>query len=220
MAERCIMLRRPATLSTMDEPFVPEHADMDEVDQRWAACCERNPAYFDGRVLHVIGVHRNGYGSAVLHVADCAYRFFAVQDGGFDLGVRPLGVKGLTTDGNAWLLGQRAMYVASYAGEWEFAPGGSAEPGRTPHEVLLDELREEVGLAPAGAPTEIALVFDDVLRCWELAYHVRVERRDACPETDEYAEQRWCTLDDLPRPLTPIAAQLVPIARQLQAVDG
>ncbi|MCA9297058.1 MAG: NUDIX domain-containing protein [Phycisphaerales bacterium] len=224
------MLRRPATLSYMAEPYVPPGGMMDEVDRRWAACCARNPAYFDGRVCHVIGVHRNGYGSAVLHVADCAYRFFAVQDETFDLGVRALGVKGLTSTNDAdhgdhaddaegavgaWLLGRRSATVGSYAGQWEFAPGGSVEPDRAPAQVVVSELHEETGLVPLAPPTEIALVFDPVLRCWELIYRLRVNRAHAEAPTDEYSERRWCRLDDLPEPLTPLARQLIPIAHGL-----
>jgi ADP-ribose pyrophosphatase YjhB (NUDIX family) len=206
------MLRRPATLSYMDEPYVPPGGMMDDVDRRWAECCARNPAYFDGRVCHVIGVHRNGYGSAVLHLADCAYRFFAVQDDAFDLGVRALGVKGLTSAGGAWLLGRRSASVGNYADQWEFAPGGSVEPARLPAQVVVSELHEETGLVPIAPPTEIALVFDPVLRCWELIYRLRVEHTEAEAPTDEYSERRWCRLDDLPQPLTPLARQLIPIA--------
>ncbi|MEM7228130.1 MAG: NUDIX hydrolase [Planctomycetota bacterium] len=213
MAERCINLRRPATLSFVDEPFVPDRALMDEIDDRWAHAIDVNPALFDGRLCHVIGVHRNGYSSAVLHVADCAYRFFAVQDDEFDLGVRPLGVKGLTTDGAQFLLGQRAAYVASYAHQWEFAPGGSVEPDRAPVDVIAAELYEETGLTLDAPPIALAVVYDNVLRCWELVYRMHVTRADAEPPTDEYADRRWCSLDDLPAPLTPIAQQLVPLAR-------
>ncbi|MEE2718881.1 MAG: hypothetical protein VX727_03775, partial [Planctomycetota bacterium] len=93
--QRCIRLRRPPVLSIVDEPFVPDGIDPVEVDERWQRMQQANPALFDGRVLHVLGVHRNGYGGVTIHLVECAYRYVAVQGAGFDCGVRSLGVKGL-----------------------------------------------------------------------------------------------------------------------------
>jgi 8-oxo-dGTP pyrophosphatase MutT (NUDIX family) len=196
----------------MDEPFVPEGPPgaLDEVQWRWAALRRRNPAYFDGRLLHVLGVHRNGYGGAVLHVADCAYRFHAVQDAQFDLGVRPLGVKGFTMRGGRALVGKRSPRVAGYPGQWEFAPGGVVEPGRTPEQTVVAELMEETGLTPRREPTPIALLYDPVLRCWENVFRIEPadDAADVSPLTDEYDELLWRAADDLPEPLTPTARQM------------
>ena len=211
---RCIRLRRPATLSVMDEPFVPagEPGLLDEVQWRWDALCKGNPRYFDGRLYHVLGVHRNGYGGAVLHVADCAYRFYAVQDEDFDLGVRPLGVKGIVIRDGLVLLGRRAPDVAAYAGRWEFAPGGAVEPGKTPVQTVMDELAEETGLTAGREPTPVAVLYDSVLRCWEIVFRIEPGAGGA-PTTAEYAETRWRRPDDLPADLTPTARQMIPLVK-------
>ncbi|MCA9290095.1 MAG: NUDIX domain-containing protein [Phycisphaerales bacterium] len=205
MTARLIRLRRPAVLSMIDEPFVPDDAHLDEIDRRWATLCAENPAYFDGRVLHVLGVHRNGAGGAVLHVADCAYRFHATQDDDFDLGVRPLGVKGIVVRDGAALFGRRSMHVANYRGLWEFAPAGVVEPGRAPADVIVSELHEETGLRPRRDPVPVALLYDDVLRCWEMAFRLDVQPQGDPPPTGEYAELRWCRPEAIPDALTPIA---------------
>ncbi len=212
MAPRIIHLRRPATLSVQDEPFVPDCAKLDEIDRRWAALCRENPNFYDGRLYHVIGVHRNGCGGAVLHVADCAYRFHAVQDERFDLGVRALGVKGITmrVADNAVLLGRRSDTVAHYRGLWEFAPGGVVEPTHAgPAATIVEELREEAGYGPRAEPVAIALVQDVGLRTWEMAFRIEVDSEDQGARSVEYSELLWCAVDELPDELSPLAQQML-----------
>lgn len=215
MTPRVIHLRRPAVLQMLDAPFVPagDAALLDEIDVRWERRRAANPALHDGRLTHVIGVQRNGYGGAVLHVADCAYRYHAVQDDQFDLGVRSLGVKAFTRRGDALLLGKRARWVNAYGGMWEFAPGGVVEPGREPVEVIAAELTEETGLHALAPPTALALVFDDVLRCWEMVFTLRASGDDLDLSSGEYDEARWCASDELPAKLTPIAKQMAGLLR-------
>ncbi|MBT8484731.1 MAG: NUDIX hydrolase [Phycisphaerales bacterium] len=210
MTARAIRLRRPPQVSGVGTPFVPDgdRALFDEIACRWEQRCRDNPALFDGRVCHVIGVHRNGCGGAVLHVAECAYRFFAVQDERFDLGVRPLGVKGIVERDGRLLMGRRAEFVGGYPGQWELAPAGVVEPGTDPAAVLARELREETGLEAAGEPIPVAILFDDVLRCWEIVARLDA-RPGGAPVTNEYTELRWCERDRPPAPLTPIATRIL-----------
>jgi 8-oxo-dGTP pyrophosphatase MutT (NUDIX family) len=208
VSPRTIKLRRPATLSVMDTPFVPPGHLLDEVERRWIDLCRRNPAYFDGRLYHVLGVHRNGHGGAVLHVMDCAYRFFAVQDRDFDIGVRPLGLKGVTIRGSEVLMGRRAMNVAAYAGLWEFAPSGGAEPGKTPGDLIQEELMEETGLSSGAEPIPIAVMHDPVLNCWEIVFRLTAAKAAPQPRTAEYSALEWRRADDLPNDLSPIARQI------------
>ncbi len=203
-------------LHVADGVFVPESKPglMEEIDRRWHALCESNPAYFDGRLYHVLGVHRNGHGGAVLHVIDCAYRFHAVQDDTFDVGMRALGLKGIVTRDNHYLLGQRSNAVAAYKGMWEFAPSGSMEPERNPAEVIQKELLEETGLQTRHEPIAIAVLFDPVLRCWELLYQLEILDHAISPQTNEYSQLDWRTLDQLPQLLSPVAQQIAKLLRQ------
>lgn len=218
---RLIRLRRPVTLSVLEEPFVPEGGVrmLDEIDRRWANLCLRNPRYFDGRLFHVLGVSRNGYGGAVLHVAECAYRFYAVQDDGFDLGVRPLGVRGITVREGKVLMGRRSGEVASHPGRWEFAPGGVVDVDRPPVDTILAELAEETGLRAAREPVSIAVLHDGVLRSWEIVCRIEpaAAHPDRAPTTDEYAELRWCDVAALPDDLTSTAERMIDLAREVKA---
>jgi len=204
---RRIILRRPPVIHVTPGPFVPEHPRIGEVDERWAAFRERVPAAFDGRVMHVIGAHRNGHGGVVMHLVETAYRFYAVQTPEYDLGVRPLGAKGVTWRDGRVFMGHRASWVAGYPDAWEFAPGGVVEPGERPATTVIRELQEETGWTAAREPLAVVLLLDARLRCWELVHRVEAGERTGEP-TDEYDEVRWCAPDALPAPLTPIAATI------------
>lgn len=211
---RLIRLRRPANLSIIDTPFVPMVAAsvLEEAERRWTALREANPEYYDGRVYQVLGVHRNGHGGAVLHLVECAYRYFAVQSPAFDLGVRTLGTKGITWHDGDILFGRRTDRVAAYRRQWECAPAGVADVGLEPAETLRNELHEETGLEPAADPVPVALIYDDVIRTWELVFRIEAAARTAPPGavvTGEYDELTWREPADPPGPLTPIAARML-----------
>ncbi len=204
----------PSSIAFLEESTRPGETPgppfnlLDEIDERWNALRAGNPAYFDGRICHVLGVHRNGHGGAVMHVMDCAYRFFAVQRDDFDMGVRPLGVKGLIERDGRYLMGRRSPRVAMYAGMWEFAPSGSVDFGRPPHEVIVHELLEETGLACVGDPIAIAVLFDPMLKCWEIVYRLSIAPNAQPNQTDEYPEVGWYRDDQLPADLSPVARQI------------
>ncbi len=208
MPSRCIHLRRPAVLHVQEGLFVPQGNVLDEVDRRWRVLCESNHPYFDGRAYHVLGVNRNGCGGAVLHIIECAYRFYAVQTEDFDLGVMGLGVKGFTIRGDRALMGRRSQSVGVYPDHWEFAPGGVVEPGRSPAEVIVSELSQETKLTTQGEPTPIAIISDPIARTWELIYLLRNPQGEA-QTTPEYSELRWCGRTELPTKLSPIAQSML-----------
>ncbi|MFK7961676.1 MAG: NUDIX hydrolase [Phycisphaerales bacterium] len=205
---RAIMLRRPPVVHMVSGPFVPESPRVAEVDERWALFCERVPAAFDGPVLQVLGVHRNGHGGATVHLAESSYRYYAVQDADFDLGMRPLGAKGITWRGGQVLMGKRAAWVAGYPGCWEFAPGGTVEPGESAATTVVRELFEETGWRPRGEPVPIAMLLDEQLHCWEMVFRLAAGQQEA-DGSDEYDELRWCPPDQLPGPRSTIAERMV-----------
>lgn len=227
-AARLIRLRRPPVLHVQPEPFVPnvQTQVLEQAEQRWRTLCASNPAYFDGRIWHVLGVHRNGYGGASIHVMECAYRWHAVQKGWRDLGVRSLGVKGLLFHDGRVLMGRRAVGVSAYEGMWEFAPSGVVDGGMQPRQAILEELREEVGLVASADPVAVAILYDEVLDCWEIAYRLRATVTDDIRfEPREYDSVRWVDpaaladerAGEQPGELTPMARQMTAL---LQANRG
>ena len=229
ISPRTIQLRRPPVIVRLEGRFVPSAVALAEVDARWAALCAENPRYFDGALLQVMGVSRNGHGGVQIHVQECSYRFYAVQKSGplgpgLDCGVRPLGVKAIATDGVRVLVGRRSQKVAYYPGAWEFVPGGTVEPGATPADEVVRELREEAKLEAIGPAVAIALLHDPQAFTWEIVHRLTVDAR-AMPEIGwEYDEFRMVAIDERSMaaltPLAPVALQMMPIAGRVLGVDA
>jgi 8-oxo-dGTP pyrophosphatase MutT (NUDIX family) len=216
---RTIQLRRPPVLVEVAGRFVPERATLEEVDARWAELCAANPRYFDGSIVQVLGTSRNGHGGVQVHVQECSYRFYAVQNSfkdcpGLDCGVRPLGVKGIAVCGNRVLMGRRSSSVAFYPGMWEFVPGGGLEPGVSPAVQVVRELAEEARLVPLQPPIAVGLLFDPVASTWEVVHRIALSA-DVVPEIGwEYDAFQFVRLDALPEPLAPVAAQMLALAER------
>jgi 8-oxo-dGTP pyrophosphatase MutT (NUDIX family) len=206
-----MLLKRPATLHLQEGLFVPEGIALDEVDGRWEQHCLQNPACFDGTLLHVLGAHRNGCGGAIVHVMRCSYRFFGVQTDSYDVGIRPLGVKGITHFKSNVLWGKRSNAVRHYAGQWEYAPAGSVEPGTSPEATIESELLEETGLTLVSRPIAIAMLFDEVAKTWELIYRLQASSSTiAC--NSEYLACRWLEQNAIPEAVTPVSRLMMPYA--------
>lgn len=203
---RVIPLRRPPVLNVVPGAFVPATPSLEEIDAAWSSLRRRNPRYFDGRMLHVLGVSRNGHGGVVLHAMECAYRFYAVIGLGLDTGVRPLGVKGIAELDGRWLMGLRSGEVAYHPDRWEFVPGGCLEPGVAPHAMLERELGEESGFAAAGPAIPLALLHDPTAFTWEIVHRLAIRPRAGIdPPGWEYRELRWVAAGEEPEPLSPVA---------------
>ncbi len=216
MPARTINLRRAPVLHADDTPFVSQRIALEQIDRHWQHLCTENPAYFDGQLWHVINVHRNGHGGATLHVQPGAYRNWAVQHAfNLDVGILPLGVKGLICRDGRVLIGRRGPEVAAYADAWEFAPGGVVELDQTPAQTIAAELSEETTLSITREPVAVAIILDDVVRTWEIIHRIDAPAGEPQP-TDEYPELRWIDPAEdshLPDDLTPLARAMLPLAR-------
>ena len=206
--DRFITLRRPPVVHVETQPWVPDRVDLSQVDACWDGILRSNPKAFDGRVLHVIGVHRNGAGGVSIHVAECAYRYYAVQTSGLDCGVRTLGAKAITRSGERILMGLRSDWVMYYPNLWEFVPGGSVVPGQTPTETIIEEMYEETGLGISTPPVPVAVAYDSQAFSWEVIHLIELDDKATPVGSREYDELRWCTSDSLPETLTPIARRM------------
>jgi len=204
-----IRLRRPAVVSLSSTVWTPDTHLIDGAEQEWSERSTANPALFDGQLIQVVGVHRNGHGGAVIQGIPCAYRWYAAQSGGSDYGCRPLGVKVMVRRGDQVLFGKRAGWTSHAARQWELAPSGGVEPGQQPEHAVRAELREEVGLEAVGPPIARAMMFDPVARSWEVIFVLESEQESLSPKTSEYEQLIWADSSTPPGALTAIAQRII-----------
>ena len=115
-------------------------------------------------------------------------------------------------EGDRVLVAQRQS--GHLAGKWEF-PGGKLEPGESPEECLVREIKEELGLA-----VRVEDIFAAVYHRYEtgpillLAYTCTLA--DGCEPSEGYLQDgtgRWVSLEQLGR--LDLAPADVPIAEKL-----
>lgn len=202
LTHRILWLRRPARIAVSSTKWIPP-CDLGVIDQTWSLLCERNPRLVDGPCWHVTAVQRDGHGGATIHVVQTTYRMGAVRTAGVASGYRGLGLKAIAHLHGRCLVGRRAMTCATYPGAWEFAPGGSAEPGEDPSIGIVRELMEECAVAPATPARQQALLFDQVAGNWEIVHGIELAGEPDAPPNWEYTELRLVDLSDIPSPVSP-----------------
>ncbi|MCP4758971.1 MAG: NUDIX domain-containing protein [Planctomycetes bacterium] len=210
-----IRLRRPAIVSLGDREWLPDPHLREEAERRWSDMQASNPKLYDGKMIQVAGVHRNGAGGAVIQGFPCDFRWYAVQSEADETGsshdcmCRPLGVKGVTFCNGRVLLGRRAPWTTWQAGYWELAPSGGVEPGNSPEEALTNEFAEEIGRVLASTPRAEAVMFDPNTRTWEVVLSVEMPTDDIGFNTGEYEEFAWVNPSEIPENTTPIAERIL-----------
>ncbi len=116
-------------------------------------------------------------------------------------------------DGSGRVLAGRRPAGKKLGGMWEF-PGGKVDPGETPEEALVRELREELGVASRVgrwlAETTHRYDFGEIRL---LAYETFLDSVDF--QKNAHDELRWVSLQDLESlDLTPADRPLLPAIRQ------
>lgn len=194
--------------------WMPDPHLIADAETEWKRRAEANPELFDGWLTHVVGVHRNGHGGAVIQAFKCSYRWHAVQAGGLDVGCRPLGVKGVARCGDRVLFGKRAAWTAHAGGLWELAPSGGVEPGHSPEDTIVAELAEEVGGTLASPPRAACIMFDPVALSWEVVLTLGLASEAIDPMTSEYESLVWAHPTSPPGELTGMAARVLAYFRR------
>ena len=77
-------------------------------------------------------------------------------------------VKGIFQDGNKYLFVKRSSTIKSFPGLWDF-PGGKLDPGETPPEALVREIKEETAFdVSSGSKIKTATYKTSD---WDLVFH-------------------------------------------------
>lgn len=104
-------------------------------------------------------------------------------------------VAGLIEDDRGRLLACRRPDNKHLAGKWEF-PGGKLEPGESPADALVRELREELGITvEPGAP--LTAVVHDYGRGPIRLIPILCTITEGVAHPHEHDEIRWCSAGEL-----------------------
>lgn len=91
----------------------------------------------------------------------------------------------------------------SYQSGW-YTIGGGVEAGETPLEAMKRELKEEVGATLLNNPQLFSVYYSrNEKRDDYVVFYVAEGCTQEVVHSDEIAEQRWFSLDDLPADITP-----------------
>lgn len=130
-----------------------------------------------------------------------------------------LGTKAVSQWRGKFLVGCRSVGVATYPGHWEFAPGGSVEPGENPEVGIQRELLEECGAQCVSSPRAIALLFDPIAANWEIVHELAIVAPPDSPPNWEYSRLQMVELESFPEPMSPCTKWMIEIAHRVTQRD-
>ena len=129
----------------LDEHYEPTADAVAAADAEIAALRDRGSPSHDGIGARLVA-HREDAGRLVMDLQPTRWALRLVE-GDAAASVAALCVT-RDCDGR-WLAGRRAAWLASWAGRWALGAGGAVDPGESPADTLVRELREEWDVAPA-----------------------------------------------------------------------
>jgi hypothetical protein len=144
------------------------------------------------------------------------------------LGLRPVGVTGILICREGVVLGLRADHVAADAGLWEPAPAGGLDRP-DPAAQLMEELAEELGVAPARVkpPLVRGLIEDTESHVLDILYRIETDMAEdelraaqRAAGSDEYAELAVVAPSDLLGFLAARKDRLLPALRAMLRLGG
>jgi ADP-ribose pyrophosphatase len=104
-------------------------------------------------------------------------------------------IAGIIVADGKFLIGHR-LPVGEMGGRWEF-PGGKVDEGETPHEAILREFREEMGIDVEPLDFITSVEFRNKNGPVQLlAYHVGIPR-DADIVLTEHSKLAWATMAEI-----------------------
>lgn len=203
-----------------------------EVERIWTdAVRESGGRLFNGTLPDLVSIERRA-SLTVLTGRFVEYRYYYAQwrRPGLDLGIRPIGVSGVTTfdehSGEQVVFARRARHTTQYAGMLEVVPSGTIDRSAARSDgtidfraKLLEEFTEETGVdAGVVASTEVlGVVMDRRDRSHDVCclLRARVERAtllEAMARSDEYDEPVIVPRADLAAFVKARADGLVPMS--------
>jgi 8-oxo-dGTP pyrophosphatase MutT (NUDIX family) len=231
-----VLKLQPATsirVRCAPDPALRAHlaASREAIEAVWTAeRARRGEAVFDGSLLAVTSIARSPAGIEV-EASPVSYKAYVAQRQGVPLGLRALGVSGVTLgrwEGRSWVLvGRRASHVTLSPGQLELPPSGSVGEEVVGADgtvgflaKLLEELEEETGIAASAVTgtAPLGIIEDPGAFLVDVCCRLELAARPPLSPSNEYDELRWVTIEEArllaaQAPVTPTLPPLVEVLR-------